>query len=55
MTRIQIDLPDEVAEVVEQRAEAMGTSPDQWLQFMVADIVADLPDDSDGADDWINR
>jgi hypothetical protein len=55
MTRIQIDLPESVAELVEQRAEALGTSSDQWLSLMVADLVADIPEGSFGPDEWISR
>lgn len=55
MTEMKIDLPDNLAEVVEKRAEEVGVPPDQWLSLMVTDMVADLPDQSDGSDDWIGR
>jgi hypothetical protein len=55
MTRILIELPESVAELVEQRAEALGTSSDQWASLMLTDLVADIPDGSSGPDEWISR
>ncbi len=31
MTEVTVDLPEGVAEAVEQRATALGTTADQWL------------------------
>ena len=53
--RMQIDLPEDLAALVEQRAEALGTSPDHWLSLMVTDVIADIPDGHSGPDDWIAR
>lgn len=50
-----IDLPQGLAEVIEQRATALGTTADQWLSLVIADVVADVPDEGDGPDDWICR
>jgi hypothetical protein len=55
MTEMKIDLSDELAVVVEKRAEEVGIPSDQWLSLMVTDMVADLPDEGDGPDDWIGR
>jgi hypothetical protein len=55
MTEMKIELTDDLAEVVERRAETVGVSPDQWLSLMVADLVADVPEGGDGPDDWIGR
>lgn len=55
MTEMRITLPEDLAEVVERRAEGVGVPSDQWLSLMVADMVADLPDEGDGSDDWIGR
>lgn len=55
MTEVRIDLPQEVAEVIEQRATALGTSADQWLSQVIADVVADVPEEGDGPDGWICR
>jgi len=51
---VKINLPDELAEVVEQRAEEIGVPTEEWLSLMVTDMVADLSD-GDDADDWISR
>lgn len=55
MARLEIELPDELAEVVCQRADALGTSSDQWVSLMLTDIVADIPEDRSGPDEWIGR
>jgi hypothetical protein len=55
MTEMKIDFPEELAAVVEKRAEEVGIPSDQWLSLMVTDMVADLPDEGDGSDDWIGR
>ena len=55
MTEVKVDLPDEVAEVIEQRATALGTTADHWLSLVIADVVADVPEEGDGPDDWICR
>jgi hypothetical protein len=55
MTEVVIDLPAGLAEAVEQRATALGTTTDQWLSMVIADVVADVTDEGDGPDDWICR
>jgi hypothetical protein len=55
MTEVTVDLPEELAEAIEQRAAALGTSADQWLSLVIADVVADVPEEGDGPDDWICR
>ena len=55
MTEMKVELPDELAEEIHRRAAALGTTPEAWVSAMVQDIAADLPEDSDGADDWIAR
>jgi hypothetical protein len=55
MTEVTVDLPEGVAEAVEQRATALGTTADQWLSLVIADVVADVPEEGDGRDDWICR
>ena len=56
MTEVRVDLPEELAEVIEQRATALGTTADQWLSLVITDVVADMPErGGDGPDDWICR
>jgi len=57
MTEVRLDLPEEVAEAIERRAAALGTTPAAWMSAMVQDVVADLPEDSeeDGPDCFICR
>ena len=55
MTEVTVDLPEEVAEAIEQRAAALGTTADHWLSMVIADVVADVPEEGDGPDDWICR
>ncbi len=55
MTEVTVDLPEGVAEAVEQRATALGTTADQWLSLVIADVVTDVPEEGDGRDDWICR
>ena len=55
MTEVTVDLPEEVAEVIEHRATALGTTADQWLSLVIADLVADVPEEGDGPDDWVCR
>ena len=55
MTEMVIDLPQGLAEAIEQRATALGTTADQWVSLVIADVVADVPEDGDGPDDWICR
>ncbi|HEY0418850.1 MAG TPA: hypothetical protein VGC80_04960 [Acetobacteraceae bacterium] len=56
MTEMTVNVPETLVEVLEQRAAALGTSPDQWLSYVVTDLLADVPDDSDeGPDEWICR
>ncbi len=55
MAEVVIDLPEALAEVIEQRATALGTTADQWLSLVIADVVADVPEQGEGPDDWICR
>ena len=55
MMEVVIDLPDELARAIEQRATALGTTADHWLSSVIADVVADVPEEGDGPDDWICR
>ena len=55
MTEVTVELPDGLAEAIEQRATALGTTPDQWLSLVIADVIADVPEEGDGPDDWICR
>jgi hypothetical protein len=56
MAEVVIDLPEGVAEAIEQRATALGTTADQWLSLVITDVVADMPErGGDGPDDWICR
>ena len=55
MAEVVIDLPEGLAEVIAQRATALGTTTDQWLSLVIADVVADVPAEGDGPDDWICR
>ena len=55
MTEVVVDLPEKVAAAIEQRAAALGTTADHWLSLVIADVVADVPVDGDGPDDWICR
>jgi len=54
MTELKIELPDEVAELIEQRATELGTTPNQLLSVVVSDAVADLPD-NEAEEDWRYR
>jgi len=56
MTEVKVELPEDVAETIARRAAALGTTPERWVEAVVQDVVADLPeDDRDGPDDWIAR
>ena len=55
MTEVVVDLPEELAETIGQRAAALGTTADNWLALVIADVVADLPEEGEGPDDWICR
>ena len=55
MTEVRVELPEGLAEAIEQRATALGTTADQWLSLVIADVVADVPEEGDGPDDWICR
>ena len=57
MTEVTLKLPVDVAEEIERRATALGTTPSAWMSAMVQDVVADLPDDEseDGPDGFICR
>jgi hypothetical protein len=52
MTDITVSLPEQLAEEISRRAEALGTTAEEW----VAAITADLPEEpGEGGDDWISR
>ena len=55
MTEVRVELPEGLAEAIEQRATALGTTADQWLSLVIADVMADVPEEGDGPDDWICR
>ena len=55
MTEVRVELPEGLAEAIEQRATALGTTADQWLSLVIADVIADVPEEGDGPDDWICR
>lgn len=55
MAEVVVDLPDGLAEAIEQRATALGTTADHWLSMVIADVVADVPEEGDGPDAWICR
>lgn len=55
MTEMVVDLPEGIAEAIEQRATALGTTADHWLSMVIADMVADVPEEGDGPDAWICR
>jgi hypothetical protein len=42
MIEMKIELPDTVAEVIEQKASELGTTPDQLLSVMVTDVAGDI-------------
>ena len=52
---MRVDLPDGLAEAIEQRATSLGTTPDQWLSLVIADVIADVPEEGEGPDGWICR
>lgn len=54
MTDLMVRLPDALVAVIEARAAALGTTPEHWLEAMVEDVVADLPEGGD-TDGWICR
>lgn len=55
MTEVVVDLPEKLAQTIEQRATALGTTADNYLSLVIADVVADIPEEGDGPDDWISR
>lgn len=55
MTEVRVELPERLAEEIEQRAAALGTTADQWLSHVITDVMADVPEDGEGPDDWICR
>ncbi len=56
MTDITVALPDQLAEEISRRAEALGTTAEEWVAAMLSDITADLPEEAgEGGDDWISR
>jgi hypothetical protein len=49
MTEITIELPDDLARAIEQRASELGTTPDELLSVMVTDVATGMPElDEDG-------
>jgi hypothetical protein len=57
MTEVTVELPEDVAAQIARRAAALGTTPEAWVQAVVEDVVADLPEDErePGPDDFICR
>jgi hypothetical protein len=56
MTDITVSLPEQLAEEISRRAEALGTTAEEWVAAMLGDITADLPEEpGEGGDDWISR
>ncbi|MCI0754684.1 hypothetical protein [Teichococcus vastitatis] len=53
MTEMTIELPDELAEAIEETATAMGTTPAQLLSVVLSDAVAEIP--ATDAEDWRYR
>jgi hypothetical protein len=54
MTEMTIELPDELAEAIEQKATELGTTPDQLLSAVVTEAVAEIPE-IETDDDWQYR
>ncbi|WP_424133976.1 hypothetical protein [Roseomonas chloroacetimidivorans] len=54
MTEMTIELSDELAEAIEQKAAALGTTPDQLLSAVVTEAVAEIPE-LEADDDWQYR
>jgi predicted transcriptional regulator len=54
MTEMTIELPDELAEAIEQKATELGTTPDQLLSAVVTEAVAEIPE-LETDDDWQYR
>ena len=46
MTDITVTLPDQLAEEISRRAEALGTTAEEWVAAMLSDITADLPEEA---------
>jgi hypothetical protein len=44
MTEMRIEVPDDLARAIEQRASELGTTPDQLLSEVMIDAAAGLPD-----------
>lgn len=56
MTVITVSLPEQLAEEISRRAEALGTTAEEWVAAMLGDITADLPEEpGEGGDEWISR
>lgn len=55
MTEVVVDLPEKLAQTVEQRAAALGTTADNYLSLVIADVVADMPEEGEGPDGWVSR
>jgi hypothetical protein len=49
MTEMRIEVPDDLAKAIEQRASELGTTPDQLLSEAMIDVAGlpDLETDSD--------
>ncbi|MBO1073157.1 hypothetical protein [Roseomonas marmotae] len=52
MTELKIELPDEIAESLEEKATAMGTTADQLVSIVLTDVVAEMPETDN---DWQYR
>ena len=56
MTEMTLSLPDQLAAEINRRAEALGTTAEEWVAAMLNDIAADLPEEpGEGGDEWISR
>jgi predicted transcriptional regulator len=53
MTEMKIELPDELARAIEQKASELGTTPDELVSAVVSDAVELTEADGDG--DWVCR
>jgi predicted transcriptional regulator len=53
MTEMKIELPDELARAIEQKASELGTTPDELVSAVVSDAVELTETDSDC--DWACR
>jgi predicted transcriptional regulator len=53
MTEMKIELPDELAKAIEQKASELGTTPDELVSAVVSDAV-ELTE-AEGDCDWVCR